>query len=110
MKEPHSESHKTTYLKDYRPPDYRIETVNLEFELDETRTRVKSTLTVFCNHDRSCGIRPLVLNGEDVVLTSVRIDGRELAEHDYKRDAETVTILPVPDQFTLEIQTEVNPA
>jgi aminopeptidase N len=110
MKEPQRDSHKTTYLRDYRPPDYRIETVNLEFELDETRTRVKSTLTVFCNHDRSCGIRPLVLNGRDVVLLSVRIDGQELAEHDYKRDAEKLTILPVPDQFTLEIHTEVNPA
>ncbi len=32
--------HTTILLKDYRIPDYRIETVNLEFELDETRTRV----------------------------------------------------------------------
>jgi aminopeptidase N len=55
--------HKTTYLKDYRPPDYRIETVNLQFELDETRTRVGSLMTVVCTHDRCEGIHPLVLNG-----------------------------------------------
>ncbi len=105
-----TEPHKTIYLRDYRPPDYRIETTNLEFELDETRTTVRSTLTVFCNHDRSCGIRPLVLNGDDLVLKSIRIDGRELAEHDYKLDADTLTVLPVPEQFTLDVETEVNPA
>jgi aminopeptidase N len=110
MKEQQPESHKTIYLRDYRPPGYRIVTTNLEFELDETRTRVRSTLTVFSNHDRRCGIRPLVLNGEDLVLTSIRIDGRVLAESDYKQNGETLTLLPVPDQFTLEIETEVNPS
>ncbi len=68
-------AHKTIYLKDYRPPDYLIETVNLEFDLDETRTRVKSLLTVVCNHDRCEGIHPLVLSGRDLKLISVRIDG-----------------------------------
>ena len=58
-----NKTHKTIYLKDYRPPDYLIETVNLEFDLDETRTRVKSLLTVLCNHDRCEGIHPFVLNG-----------------------------------------------
>jgi aminopeptidase N len=110
MKEQQPESHKTIYLRDYRPPGYRIVTTNLEFELDETRTRVRSTLTVFSNHDRRCGIRPLVLNGEDLALTSIRIDGRMLAESDYKQDGETLTLLPVPDQFTLEIETAINPS
>ncbi len=101
--------HKTIYLKDYRPPDYRIETVNLQFELDETRTRVGTLMTVVCTHDRCEGIRPLVLNGKDLVLKAIKIDGRLLGEHDYKLDPESLTILPVPDRFTLEIETEINP-
>jgi len=110
MQETRKEPPKAIYLKDYRPPDYRIETTNLAFELDETRTVVRSTLAVSCNHDRCDGIRPLVLNGRDLVLISVKLDGQTLHEQDYKRDAETLTLLPVPESFVLEIETEINPA
>ncbi len=109
MTETHK-AHKTIFLKDYRPPDYRIETVNLEFDLDETRTRVKSLMTVVCNHDRCEGIHPLVLNGRDLRLKAILLDGRPLTAHDYKLDSETLTLLPAPDRFTLEIETEINPA
>jgi aminopeptidase N len=101
--------HKTIHLKDYRPPDYLIETVNLEFDLDETRTRVKSLLTVLCNHDRCEGIHPLVLNGRGLALKAIRLDGQPLSEHNYKLDASSLTILPVPDRFTLELETEIDP-
>lgn len=102
-------THKTIFLKDYRPPDYLIETVNLEFDLDETRTRVKSLLTVICNHDRCEGIHPLILNGGGPALKAIRLDGQPLSEHDYKLDNSSLTILPVPDRFVLEIETEINP-
>ena len=46
MPEQQQRTHKTVYLKDYRPPDYLVETVMLEFDLDESRTRVKSLLTM----------------------------------------------------------------
>jgi aminopeptidase N len=105
-----TEAHPTILLKDYRPPDYLIETVMLEFELDDTRTRVKSLLTAVCNHDKCEGIHPLILNGRDLVLKAVRLDGRPLSERDYKLDAGSLTILPVPDRFTLEIETEIDPA
>jgi len=102
-------AHKTIYLKDYRKPDYLIETVNLEFDLDETRTRVKSLMTVVCNHDKCEGIHPFVLNGRDMELKAVKLDGTALREQDYRLDAASLTILPVPDRFTLEIETEINP-
>ena len=38
MTDSHSaHSHAVTYLKDYLPPDYRILTTNLQFELEEER-------------------------------------------------------------------------
>ena len=101
--------HETIYLKDYAPPDYRIETVMLEFDLDETRTRVKSLLTIVSNHDRSAGIRPLVLNGEDLQLKAIRLDGRPLSGQEYVHDAVSLAIRNVPEQCTLEIETEINP-
>ena len=98
-----------TFLKDYRPPDYRVETVNLQFDLDETRTVVKSLLTVVCSHDRCEGIRPLVLYGKDLVLRSILLDGQTLQEQAYKIEGEALTIIPVPARFVLEIETEINP-
>ncbi len=101
---------KTTHLKDYRPPDYRVETVNLQFDLDESRTTVKSLLTVVCSHDRCEGIHPLVLFGKDLKLLGLKLDGQLLDEKHYKIEGETLTILPVPGRFVLEIETECDPA
>jgi aminopeptidase N len=101
---------RTTYLRDYRPPDYRVETVNLQFDLGMSKTTVKALLTVACNHDRCEGIHPFVLYGKDVVLRSLLLDGRLLSEHDYRIDGETLSIIPVPDRFVLEIETECDPA
>src|SRR5512143_339131 len=110
MPEHHQGIHKAIYLKDYRPPDYLVETVMIEFDLDETQTRVKSIMTVVCNHDRCEGIHPLVLYGRDLKLLSIGLDGRPLAAGAYKLDVASLTLLPVPDRFTLEIVTEISPA
>ncbi|HSB33392.1 MAG TPA: M1 family aminopeptidase, partial [Nitrospirota bacterium] len=101
---------KTIYLRDYRPPDYLVETVMLEFELDETQTRVKSVMTVACNHDRCEGIHPLILDGGGQKLLAISLDGRPLAPGEYKQDAGSLTLLPVPDRFTLELVAEINPS
>jgi aminopeptidase N len=103
------QKHKTIYLKDYAPPDYRIETVMLVFDLYETRTRVKSLLTINRNHDQSAGARPLVLNHGNLPLKAIRLDGRALSEQEYVRDAALLTVPLVPEQFTLEIETEIDP-
>ncbi len=101
--------HKTIYLKDYAPPDYLIETTMLEFDLDGTQTRVKSLLTIVSNHDRSAGLRPLVLNHGDLPLKAIRLDGRPLSEQEYVRDAALLTIPVLPERCSLEIETEINP-
>ncbi len=105
-----AETHKTIRLEDYQPPDYRIETLMLEFELDETRTRVKSLMTAVCNRDRSEGRPPFVLNGRDLALTAIRLDGRALQKQDYHLADGLLTLQPVTDCLTLEVETEINPA
>ncbi len=105
-----SEIHKTILLKDYRPPDYHIDTVNLQVELDETRTVVKSLLVVTSTHDRSAGIRPLVLDGKDLMLRSVHYDGKKLERGEYTVSEEHLTIPDLPANFTLEIEVEINPS
>lgn len=61
-----------TRLADYRPPDWRVETVALRFELDPARTLVHARLKAVRNgaHDR-----PLSLYGESLELLALTIDG-----------------------------------
>ena len=39
-------AHATIYRKDYTPPDYLVDTIDLRFELGEETTRVHSRLSV----------------------------------------------------------------
>ena len=71
-------------LKDYAPPDYLIETVELDFALDPKATRVKSKLRLRPNPKAAPGDRPLVLDGEGLVLQSLALDGKPLGLDDYR--------------------------
>jgi aminopeptidase N len=110
MTESHSaKSHTVTYLKDYRPPDHRILTTNLQFDLDEERTLVKSLLIVQATYDPGRESRPLRLDGRDLELLSVSLDGRKLGPGEYMLDEESLTVPGVPGQFTLEVETAISP-
>ncbi|HQU15962.1 MAG: aminopeptidase N [Chromatiales bacterium 21-64-14] len=99
----------TTYLKDYRPPDYRIETVDLHFELGETETRVRSRLLLVRAYDATLPVRPLVLDGEGLELISVTVDGHPLAPHEYALDAGSLVLPGLPPRCTVEIETRIHP-
>ena len=103
------EEPKIKYRKDYSPPDYRIESVELTFHLGEESTRVQSRLDIVDNYDRSLGPRPLVLQGRDLRLVSVVLDGQALSADHYVVDDETLTIRDVPSHFILEMETEIRP-
>ncbi len=101
------EKHEIIYLKDYNSPDFRVDTVELRFELGEESTLVWSRLGIAADYDG--GRRPLVLNGCDLRLMSLVLDDKHLGEKDYSVDAETLTIHDVPRAFSLEIETEIRP-
>ncbi|WP_428247068.1 aminopeptidase N [Ferrovibrio sp.] len=92
--------------EDYRAPDYRIETVELEFDLLPHATKVKARLGVEAVQPG----RPLVLDGEALKLLGLAIDGRALATDEYAVTPHTLTIHRTPAKFTLEIDTEIDPA
>lgn len=97
---------KTTYLKDYRESAYAIDTVDLVFYLGQDKTVVESTLT--CRRqDRA--EKNLVLVGENVALKYIALNGRALTDKDYQLTPETLTVLNVPDSFSLQIHTEIHP-
>ncbi len=97
---------KAIFRKDYRPPDYDIENVDLRFELGEEVTMVHSRLAVSARGEQS---PPLVLDGTDLKLESIAVDGRPLGAADYVVDSESLTIAAPPRKFTLDIVTQIEP-
>ncbi|XP_044486081.1 puromycin-sensitive aminopeptidase-like isoform X2 [Mangifera indica] len=99
---------KEVFLKDYKMPDYYFDTVDLKFSLGEEKTVVNSKITVFPRVEGSS--YPLVLDGVDLKLASVKINGTELKEGEYQLDSRHLTLpLPPSGTFTLEIVTEIYP-
>jgi aminopeptidase N len=85
---------------DYEPYPYRLPDVALEFDLDAAQTRVYSRISV---HRASAQNQPLVLNGQDITLESVKLDGRTLGADEYQLENERLTLFPVAENHTLEI-------
>ncbi len=100
---------KTIYLKDYRPPDFIIDSVHLHFDLHEDETVVKALLTLQRNPTAKKSDVPLILDGEELALKKVSIDGRILAQSDYQVEDKHLTISKVPDKFSLETEVIINP-
>lgn len=101
--------HEPVYLKDYKAPDFLIDTVNLEFELGEDVTKVKSQLALMANPANTAPSRDLILQGENLTLKSVMLDGKLLDALNYRVAEDTLTIYSVPEKFTLEIITWIKP-
>jgi aminopeptidase N len=98
------------HRQDYRQPDYWIRDVALDFDLQPAATTVTAKLSVEPNAKVAAGA-PLVLDGEDVKLLSLTLDGRALGAADYTVDERSLTIAKPPaGTFTLEIVTEIAPA
>ncbi|MBY0508989.1 MAG: aminopeptidase N [Rhodospirillaceae bacterium] len=99
----------TIRLADYTPPPYRIESVDLVFDLEPKATRVKATLKVASAHDRTKGIQPLALDGEKMKLLRIALDGKPLAAAAYELTDHGLTLPLPPSAFTLETEVEIDP-
>ncbi len=100
----------TIYLKNYRPPDYLIDSVYLDFNLHPTATRVRSRLSVRPNPSTDGKDQPLILDGEELVLEEIRLNGQKLEENAYDVGKSTLTLAGMPGEpFELEITTYCNP-
>jgi aminopeptidase N len=97
-------------LKDYAPPDYLVDEVELDIALDPRAARVKSKLRLRANPKAASGRRPLVLDGEGLILQSLALDGEPVSASNHRLDEKSLTILEVPTgPFTLESVTLCDP-
>ena len=99
-------------LKDYLAPAYLIDTVDLRFELDPVATLVTSTLSVRRNPARAVSLAPvpMVLDGRELELVSVAIDGRVLGAGHYACDDESLTLDIPGERAVVRIVTRIDPS
>lgn len=106
-----SKSPRPILLKNYRPPDYYVDKVDLDVALDARETRVRSKLRLRPNRETGDRSAPLILDGENLTLERVKLSGRNLAPDAYEVSRSGLVIHDVPERpFTLEITTTCNPA
>jgi aminopeptidase N len=101
---------KTFRLEDYKPTDYAIDHVRLVFRLGKEATRV----TALIDFERREGVdvsAPLILDGDDLELVSVSLNGQQLAHENFDATSDLLVIknLPATAKFQLEIVTEIQP-
>ena len=97
-----------TYLKDYQPPAYRTEETELAFDIRDGATKVRSRLRIRRTADAAADA-PLVLDGKELELLAVRLDGEALTGNEYQVDDESLTIHAPPSAFELEVETRIKP-
>ncbi len=106
--------HNDQIRSDYRPDAYRITDADLYINLDDTDTQVRNRMVVEGNPVSDVKGGPLVLQGEEMDLVSVKIKEngtwRDLDREDFLVDDKQLIIKrPPPGRFELEIVNEINP-
>ncbi len=96
------------YRSDYTPYPYDIESVYLAFDLAPNATVVDTTLTIQRKADVASN-EPLRLDGVDLELLSIAIDGEELGQEDYRLFDDGLEVLNPPESFTLNTKVKISP-
>ena len=97
------------HLKDYRPPEFLIERVDLRFELDVQATRVEAAIAFRRNPAAVRGGEDLRLDGEQLELEAIALDGRPLTPGEYRVEEDGLTLVRVPDRFELTTRVLIHP-
>jgi len=99
---------KTVLRENYRPFAWILDQVKLRFEIQEESTRVISELQL----SRNPSARPsedIELDGQQMELVSVLMDGKVLVPGDYSLNADKLVIKNAPDSCALTIEVLIKP-
>ena len=95
------------HRRDYAPPAFWIDTVNLTFDLDPAKTRVLNVMTMRRNPDAPA--QALRLDGQELNLARVLVNGQGTS---FRMDGDQLVLENLPegsDSFSLEIFTTCAP-
>ena len=100
--------HTDILLSEYRAPAWRIVHVDLGFELDADATEVTARLQL--QPDPAQPLEALTLDGEDLELLAIALDGVQLDASRYHIDATGLTIEGVAAACVLETRVRIAPS
>jgi len=104
-----TEKPQLVHRRNYRAPEYRIDTVALDFDLREDETLVRARLAIRREPVAFGDVPPLVLAGQQLETLSLAIDGRALLPREYAQGDETLEIAAPPERFTIESLVRIHP-
>jgi len=97
---------RTIFRKDYQAPAFQVSSVSLFVDIRPGETVVEAELQMTRVGN---GTAPLILNGEELSLQSISINGTEITDEHYVYDGKTLTIADVPSQFVLSSRVGICP-
>ncbi|MCP5402111.1 MAG: aminopeptidase N [Novosphingobium sp.] len=97
----------TIRREDYRPPDWLVPEIALDFALGIDETHVTATLSVKRNPAGS-GERTIRLNGDNIAALSVKVDGKAI--NDWRMDGDDLLVDLSGDEHALTVETPVHPS
>ncbi|AKR54761.1 Membrane alanine aminopeptidase N [Devosia sp. H5989] len=104
-----TETEHTIFLKDYAPTPYFIDRVEMEVEIAPEKSVIHSLLHVVPREGTEPGT-PLVLDGDELLLNSVAIDGAPLGLLAYEATPSSLIIHEPPlRRFVLETTVTIEP-
>jgi aminopeptidase N len=95
------------YRKDYAPTGYCIDQVQLDFYLDDDHVIVTAELDISRRADSDA--TELFLDGEDLELQEIFIDGTALDATQYQLSDEGLLLKDLPDGFALKTVVKIRP-
>lgn len=99
---PHAPS--KIHLKDYKPPSFDVETVDLDIKLFDDHAIVDSTLVM---QRQAAG--DLVLYGEALELLAIKLNDEPLASERYTQEDGKLIISDAPEHTKLQLQVRIHP-
>ncbi|GMQ96427.1 MAG: aminopeptidase N [Gammaproteobacteria bacterium] len=106
---PQSDTPQPVFLKDYKPPEFLVESIELVFALEPGNTRVHSIARYRRNPECDDEMQSLHLDGNQLQLTEILLNGHALGDEDYQLKSDQLIIHRVPDRFELKLTTLIKP-
>jgi len=101
---------KTKYRKDYRVSQFLIKQTRLDFQLYSDHVIVESELSFYRNaKDQQEQLQPLELNGVEIELLELQINGQKINSEEYLAHDKGLTIYKVSDKFELKTKVKIYP-
>ncbi|WP_133139951.1 aminopeptidase N [Legionella genomosp. 1] len=97
-------SNTTIYRKNYQPPVFSIEKIDLDFDLYDDHAMVENHMRL-----KRRGLGALRLDGDELELVSIKLNNIPLNEGAYYRKDNDLVLPDCPDEFELTIVTRIRP-